>query len=79
MQLSLVCNFHSHRCILLIGSQEECKKALSHLQRILVVKSAMFQMDDPNRRKPRYSIFFVMLLILEPLEFYCRHCSDSVQ
>lgn len=40
--------------IYVTGSQEQCKHALAHIQRILVVKATVFQKDDVNRRKPRY-------------------------
>lgn len=44
---------------LLVGTQEQCKKSLEHLERIIKVKADVLSKLNPKRKEPKF-VFFVV-------------------
>ena len=44
---------------LLVGTQEQCKKSLEHLERIIKVKADVLSKPNPKRKEPKFVLFVV--------------------
>lgn len=49
---------------LLVGTQEQCKKSLEHLERIIKVKADVLSKLNPKRKEPKF-VFFVVSSIYQ--------------